>query len=239
MTRSRENTVEFHPDDQPWYRGPYFILTVTLLLCTIAFPLGSRLIGTNVMQVMITALLFASMYAVIERKWLFRSLLIVIFPIILSNWFVDPNESHPYLNWLTALATDTFLVTVLVVVFADIVMRKRVTADLIFGSVAVYLLFGVVVALIFHLINSIDPGSVIASVGDAETVAERRDEFSEVLYFSFVTLTSVGYGDLTPLESPARSVAMLEGIIGQLYIAILVAKLVGVYTAQSLTDAGR
>ena len=239
MTGSGENTVETHPAEPPWYLGPYFILTITLLLCTIAFPLGSRLIGTNVMQVMITALLIASMYAVVERKWLIRTLLLVIFPIILSNWLVDPNESHPYLNWLTALATDTFLVTVLVVVFADIVMSKRVTADLIFGSVAVYLLFGVVVALIFHLMNSVDPGSVIATVGDAETVAERRDEFSELLYFSFVTLTSVGYGDLTPLESPARSVAMLEGIIGQLYIAILVAKLVGVYTAQSLTETGR
>jgi len=237
MTRSSENTVEPHPDDPPWYRGPYFILTVTLLLCTIAFPLGSRLIGTNVMQVMITALLIASMYAVIERKWLFRTLLLVILPIILSNWFVDPNESHKYLNWLTALATDAFLTTVLVVVFAHIVMSKRVTADLIFGSVAVYLLFGVVVALTFHFMNNVAPGSVIASVGVAETVADRRDEFSELLYFSFVTLTSVGYGDLTPLESPARSVAMLEGVIGQLYIAILVAKLVGVYTAQSLRES--
>jgi len=239
MTRSRENNVELQPGERPWHRGPYFILTLTLLLCTIAFPLGSRLIGTNVMQVMITALLIASMYAVIERKWLFRALLLVILPIILSNWFVDPNESHPYLNWLTALATDVFLVTVLVVIFADIVTSKRVTADLIFGSVAVYLLFGVVVALIFHLINSVDPGSVIASIGVVDTVADRRDEFSELLYFSFVTLTSVGYGDLTPLESPARSVAMLEGIVGQLYIAILVAKLVGVYTAQSLTETER
>ena len=106
------------------------------------------------------------------------------------------------------------------------------TADTIFGAVAVYLLYGVAMALMFQFVNNVAPGSVISSVGEAYSLTERHDQFSEFLYFSFVTLTSVGYGDLTPISAPARSLAMLEGVIGQLYLAILIARLVGIHVAQ-------
>ena len=53
-----------------------------------------------------------------------------------------------------------------------------------------------------------------------------------LLYFSMITLTSVGYGDMVPVGAAAKSLAMFTGVFGQLYVAILVAKLVGIYTAQ-------
>ncbi len=63
--------------------------------------------------------------------------------------------------------------------------------------------------------------------------------FPQFLYFSFITLTSVGYGDVAPASPAARTVATATSIFGQLYMAILIAKLVGIYTAQSITENER
>jgi len=56
-----------------------------------------------------------------------------------------------------------------------------------------------ITALMFQFVNNVDPGSVNASVGEATNIVERYDQFAEFMYFSFITLTSVGYGDLTPI----------------------------------------
>jgi len=215
-----------------WYLGPYFILTMTLLLCAIAYPIGAHFFGSGLLRIAITALLMASVYAVVNRTWLFRILLVLVVPILLINWVIDPFEDHQFFDWLTALSTDAFLFAVLIAVFIDVIRSKRVTADTIFGAVAVYLMFGVVMALLFQFVNNVDPGSVIASVGEATNTVERHDQFAEFMYFSFVTLTSVGYGDLTPIGPAARSLAMFVGVIGQLYLAILIARLVGIHVAQ-------
>lgn len=232
MTRISDKLATLQQQRTRWYLGPYFILTMTLLLSAIVYPVGADVFGSSLLQITNTALLVASVYAVVNRPWLFRLLLVLVVPIVFSNWFVDPFEDHEILDWITALSTDAFLFTVLIAVFVDVIRSKRVTADTIFGAVAVYLLFGVVMAMLFHFLNNINPGSVIASVGEATNIVERFDQFAETLYFSFITLTSVGFGDLTPIGPAARSLAMFEGVIGQLYLAILIARLVGIQITQ-------
>ncbi len=118
------------------------------------------------------------------------------------------------------------------VILKHVITARRVSEDIIFGSVAVYLLLGVLWALAFELLNGVMPGMVIRTVGEIITADQRATLFSEFTYFSFITLTSVGYGDLAPISTQARALAMVEGIFGQLYTAILVGKLVGMYVAQ-------
>ena len=114
----------------------------------------------------------------------------------------------------------------------DIIMAKRISQDMIFGTVAVYLLAGVTWAFCYEFVNDITPGQVIQSVGEALTMENRAAMFPEFTYFSFITLTSVGYGDLSPIGAPARALAIVEGVFGQLYTAILIGKLVGMKVAQ-------
>lgn len=225
LVRLQQNTV-------PWYVGPYFILTLALLFGTFAYPIASDLFGGGLLRFSITAMLLAGLYAVANHPWTFRVLLVAVVPVMLSNWFLDPYDTNILVDRLASLAINLFLFTVMIVVFVDVVRSQRVSADTIFGAVAVYLLFGVTMALMFQFVNNVEPGSVISSVGEATSLSERHDQFSEFLYFSFVTLTSVGYGDLTPIGAQARSLAMLEGVIGQLYLAILIARLVGIHIAQ-------
>jgi len=124
------------------------------------------------------------------------------------------------------------LVAATAAILRNIITTRRANQDIIFGSVAVYLLFGMFWALAFELLNEIMPGTVIPSVGEIMTAQERAELFPEFTYFSFITLTSVGYGDLAPISAQARALAMVEGMFGQLYTAILIAKLVGVQVTQ-------
>ena len=227
-----ETLADLQQRPAPWYLGPYFILTLALMLSAIVYPAAAEVVGSGLLPIVNTTLLMASVYAVVNHRWLFRLLLILVVPILISIWFVDPYDDSEILDLLTTLSTNAFLFSVLVAVFADVIRSKRVTADTIFGAIAVYLLFGVIVAMMFQFLNNISPGSVVASVGEAKTIVERYDQFGDILYFSFVTLTSVGYGDLTPIGPAARSLAMFEGVVGQLYLAVLIARLVGIHIAQ-------
>jgi hypothetical protein len=125
-----------------------------------------------------------------------------------------------------------FFATTTVAIFASIIKAKTVTTDIIFGAVAIYMLVGVIVANLFQLLHNIDPGSAVTNID-----AMGHDAFPDILYFSFVTLTSVGYGDFSPISPAARTLATATGIFGQLYLAILIAKLVGIYTAQTLRES--
>jgi hypothetical protein len=111
-----------------------------------------------------------------------------------------------------------------------------VTGDIVSGALCVYLLIGLVWAFLFMLLESVHPGSFQLGAG-ATTAANPGHPgpayLSLFLYFSFVTLSTVGYGDILPLTGPARGLAALEGIIGQFYMAVLVARFVGLYIVHS------
>ncbi|MFM0733116.1 potassium channel family protein [Paraburkholderia sediminicola] len=102
----------------------------------------------------------------------------------------------------------------------------RATFDRILGAVALYILIGVVWAEACQLINSHVP-KAYAGIAYGSAQYDR----ATWIYFSFVTLTTVGYGDITPLAHIARSLAILEALIGQLYPAIVLARLVSLHVA--------
>src|SRR4029453_733173 len=98
-----------------------------------------------------------------------------------------------------------------------VLARGRVTTNHLLGAMSVYLLLGVTWALVFRILHRVAPGSFDGlSTGSP----------SEFLYFSFVTLATLGYGDITPVNPIARTAVYLEAVVGQLYVAVLIASLV-------------
>lgn len=95
----------------------------------------------------------------------------------------------------------------------------------ILGAIAGYLIIGMIFANIYLAIALLQPDAFRFAPG----VQINEPPFPELVYFSFVTLTTVGYGDITPLHPVARSVVAMEALIGQLYPAILIARLVTLY----------
>ncbi len=215
----------------PWYRGPYFILSVVLLLAVLSYPLASNVLGAMVLQVAITAMLFGAVYAVTGSRTLFRVMAILLVPTLAINWFADPSFD-PWLTSISLFATISMFTITLVAIIAHIVTADKVTTDVIFGSIAAYVLFGVVLALCYHAVHVLEPGSAISTLSERMSNETWHAQFSEHLYFSYVTLTSVGYGDITPVGPAARNLAIFQGIFGQLYVAILIARLVSIHISQ-------
>ncbi len=121
---------------------------------------------------------------------------------------------------LSVLCLACLNLVLLVRVFGD---AGPVTAARIRGAVAAYLLFGVAWAVLYRLLDLCLPGALSLSAAAGMTPAEQQEVFS---YFSFITLTTLGYGDITAVHPVARMFVILEALVGQLYPATLLARLV-------------
>ena len=123
-----------------------------------------------------------------------------------------------------------FVLLAIAVTFHDVATDSSISANRIVGAVAVYLLLGVLWAVAYTVVDLTWPGSF--SGFESRVGSEWNSEW---LYYSFVTMTTLGYGDIAPVSPVARLLAYLQAIFGQLYIAILVAGLVSAY----ISDRGR
>lgn len=121
-----------------------------------------------------------------------------------------------------------------------VLKQKEVTSETISMSISVYLLLGFTWALLYVVIYIVQPGA-FSIAGLAAPApghpADVQPMFPILGYFSLITLSTVGYGDITPLTLQARFIAAAEGIAGQFYLAILVARLVGMQMSQSASPS--
>ncbi len=117
-----------------------------------------------------------------------------------------------------------FLLIAISCTLKQVVVGTEISANRLVGAVCIYLLLGVIWAVAYTVLNMISPGSFQGF----SLLADRAWD-SEWLYFSFVTMTTLGYGDISPISATARSLAYMQAVFGQLYVAILVAGLVGAY----------
>jgi hypothetical protein len=122
-----------------------------------------------------------------------------------------------------ALLTVLALVALVSVVFLQVSRSGPVTAHRIRGAIALYLLIAMLFAFLYSIIEKLAPGAFNMAGDPYRTVAAHVEGF---YYFSIVTLTTVGFGDITAVQPYVRSLVMLEALIGQLYPAVLLARLV-------------
>lgn len=123
-------------------------------------------------------------------------------------------------NFVSLLCLVTLTLVVLLRVFCD---TGTVTISRVQGAVAAYVLFGITWTLLYRLLDLCLPGAFSISTAAGMNLVDQRENFA---YFSFVTLTTVGYGDVTAVHPIARMFVVLEALVGQLYPATLLARLV-------------
>jgi hypothetical protein len=130
------------------------------------------------------------------------------------------------------LLATLFLAYTAAVILHAILRQERVSADTIIGGLCIYLLIGIIFVDIYALVELLEPGS-FAVGGKPIALGERIQygSYAAIVYYSFVTLTTLGYGDMTPVSPAARSLAVTEAVMGQLYVAVFIARLVGLYLA--------
>jgi hypothetical protein len=130
-----------------------------------------------------------------------------------------------------------FLCYAIALMLFFIFTRQRVTFNTVCASLCIYLLLGVVWAMAYSVVDLFDPESFRSNVAngtDSPFTRFGRGTSTHVLYFSFTTLTTLGYGDIVPVSAIARALTSIEAITGQIYLAVLVARLVGLNIAESM-----
>ena len=130
----------------------------------------------------------------------------------------------------TEISFTAYYVVTTVAVFMEVIRLRRFNMDSVLGAVSIYLLIGVTFGSLFDLLETIEPGSFRLN---AIAAGEATLGFRRLLFFSFMTLTSVGYGDITPVTDHAQSLSILESVAEVLYVAILVAGVVNAYRTDS------
>ena len=113
-------------------------------------------------------------------------------------------------------------------ILANVFNAKKITRETVAGAICVYLMMGTMWADVYGIMEITRPGTFPAyETNNGEKITDPHLRSSQFHYFSFVTLSTLGYGDITPNTREAQSLASMEAIIGQLFLAVLIARLVG------------
>lgn len=219
-------------------RHRLLIFLVLLVLTLITFPFVyeyfARLLG--VLEIIFSIVLFTAIYILsANRELLTVSFFLAVLTLTII-WFNTMLASKSLMILGLCLQISFFSLTTYVLL-SHVLSFKRVTADKIYGTISGYLLIGMIWAMIYTLIEQVVPGSFSYDPGLNKYYFHDVGypfNFSRFLYYSYVTLTTLGYGDITPLSPPARIFSSFEAIIGQLYIAVLISRIVGLHIGHSI-----
>ena len=209
----------------------FLYLTVALLALLFLVAVAEELVdntGRFLVPAVIVLALTGAMWSVRSDESVFKSGLVVIViyvTTVVSDYWLESTQ----LRLLQLLALFLFFGFMASLAVRQVLfVEGPVDANRILGAIAVYLLIGLVWAVVYSAINELDSGAF-----NGTEPGEWGHNFAELVYFSFVSLTTLGYGDISPDTSVTRFLVYLEAIFGQLYLAIMIAGLVGIRIAHA------
>ncbi len=203
----------------------FLYLLITLVAFVTLVPVLEELgYGGMIFDIFLSTILLSAAYAASESRGYFILASILAGPALVLRW-INNLVGSPWLQFVAGVLTVLFLLLVVALILSHVLRAERVSREKIFGALSVYLIFGVVWGLVYMLEDFLVPGSFRYGEG-VRTGAE-------MVYFSFVTLTTLGYGDIVPVSPSARALATLEALTGQLYLTVLVARLVALHITHS------
>lgn len=208
-------------------KGKLKYLLFSLIFLLFLYPhLEDGNLEAAVLNLLFSVVLLTGLYSVSYDKNHFLIGLALGIPALITNWLNYPSE-HILLAHVFAIMFYSYTIITLI---TYLVKAVTVTQDLLFGAISVYLLMGITFGAVFSMVESIYPGSFEVN---SDNIEDEYVHWSDLTYFSFTTLTTLGYGDITAQGSAARSMAIFEAVAGQMYITMIVAKLVGLSISQN------
>ncbi len=209
--------------------GKQRYLCLSLLAFLFALPLAGDEPGARLTTQLVLVFVFITGPLAVARTratlWITGVFAIVVFVMGIGSvlgggdWFLGTSAlvGFVFFGFLSWLVTRELLFDV-----------KEVTAETLWAAVNVYVLIGLSFAFLYSVLALSSPDAFVGKFMSEPL----RDQLLGFVYFSFVTLTSLGYGDVTPASPAVRILAILEALVGQLYVAMLIARFVGLRIAQ-------
>ncbi len=206
-------------------------LLIALALLFFFFPFVEEVKGGDlIVSLSLSLVLLSGVLAVSDRKGVLLIALVLAIPAIAGRWI---NHFRPDLVRPAVFLTAALVLTAFVVVnLLRFVWRApSVNIEVLCASISAYLMLGLMWTMAYWLVDQLTPGAFAFNVGP------RSMNGFNGFYFSFITLSTVGYGDITPVSRIARWLAAMEAMTGLLYVAILISRLVGLYSSPKSNDS--
>ena len=203
-------------------------LLITLLSLIVLAPVLSPERSWYIVELLFGLILISGVYSIgpFKYRWAFVLLTVVT---LVVRW-VELLSVGSVMDVPAQALTVVWLGFAIAVIVKHLFQRSDVDIDTILGAVVTYLLAAVAFAIVFQIIELLTPG---AFSGIADTAGDHREDLaSAMMYYSLVCITTMGYGDVVPVGALARPLSVLEGVFGQLYLAVMIARLVGLHIAR-------
>jgi hypothetical protein len=208
----------------------FFLFLAQLAVIAVA-PIAFRTERGQVLLNLVDAIILLAAAAAVGRTTVsFGFAVVMACATMLLHFFAAHHDDHE-LWTLYMVCLAGYYVIVLVLLLAYVFRRDVMTMDKLWGAAAAYMLLGLAWAVVYALVQHHVPAS-FAIGGTA-----RNLDGADLLYFSFTVLTSTGFGDIVPVDHPAKTVVVFQQIVGTLYVAILIARLIDAYPSQRRDDA--
>jgi hypothetical protein len=178
--------------------------------------------GPRIVQAATVATLLGaawSMKGVQSRLWINIAFVLVVLLLVVAGMLLD----HAGFSYAHLFMLLCFFTWVTWLVARQVLFTGSIDTNKIVGAICIYMLLGLIWAMLYLFIAAVVPGSF-----NGVSHAPWLDNFATAVYFSFVTITTLGYGDISPVTPLARFLVFMEAIVGVFYMAILVASLIGV-----------
>jgi len=209
-------------------------LLIAVAVLLISAPFVEELEGGHlILSVLFSLVLLAAVFAVADRKRTLAIAVVLAVPAITARWINQfrPDLVHPAVFLVCALLLLAFVIANLL---RFTLRASVVTVEVLCASISAYLMLGLMWTVAYWLVDQMTPGGAFSF--NTSRGAQSMNGFTG-FYFSFITLSTVGYGDITPVSRVARWLAAMEAITGLLYVAVLIARLVSLYSTAKSDDS--
>jgi voltage-gated potassium channel len=211
-----------------YVNGFYFQLLFFMVLLFIFRPSNNGPVYTAIWQLLLSLIFISGIFNTTDNKTVKSISLVLGSAAVISNFIAIILPLTPLVIIYIALSV-LFIAVCSFSVINTVVANANVTMQTLRGVICAYFMIGFFFAFLFLLVEYVSPGSFRLHDVQGQYLLHTR-YLAQFMYFSFVTLATIGYGEIVALKDFAQTVTILEGIIGQFYIAIIVARLVAVYS---------
>jgi hypothetical protein len=231
-TNTPTEPVALPPVRFPWLqwprRHPVAAFLIGLVLAIATIPLDEQFRDGDLVEALrLTVVLLAGLFALSDRRRTLVWGIVLVMPAMVGKWV---NHWLPDLvpDWSFLAPALLFCIFVVLRLLRFILRAPRVDSEVLCAGVAGYLMVGLLWSVAYILLARLAPDSFVFTVGP---VGSQSMKGLTALYYSFITLTTVGYGDIVPMSGAARMLAMMEAMTGTFYVAVLISRLVAVYSS--------
>lgn len=212
-------------------RGGYLIMVLLLVTAYLLTPAGASTVGAISLAILLYSAIAIGLFASVDRTLIrVPALAVVVLGLVAA--IIAGVADWPMLDAATRSIGIVLLIFTLVAVMARILRVERVTQNTVFGAIVVYLLLGMVWAIAYTLMDQ-------ASTTAFSPSGMLTESPGTAAYFSLITQTTLGYGDITPAAGFPRMMAAVQAVVGQVFLVITVARMVGLQVAYSGRGARR